>query len=261
MATILGAQSAFRAWQETVAEATGGRVFTTHGCSWVWHPARRRLMLLFPDRPDAAGLRPGLAEGNRLGATEVSVWMNAAADASALRGFGFTDAPPILWHAGQPEASRNPWDGRVRVGDPVPEATGADAEELQVAGLPGRRVVHATARTADGVLVGRGFAQHASGGRLALHGLAVAGAERGHGIGRALVAALASSPATSENTAEDARDEGTAEDARDEGAGRERTELVLGCSPGAGGFFAACGLRLIGRGRHLLLRSPALPRG
>jgi hypothetical protein len=244
VATIAGAQSAFAAWQQAVAGATGGKVFTTHGCTWVWHPARGRLMLLFPHAPDPAGLRPGLAEGTRLGAREVSVWLNAGADGSALGAFGFSDASPVLWHAGRLDNVGTPFAGQVRLEADVPEARGADAAELRVAvawrgggrgnpDAPGRRrVEHAAARGQDGRLVGRGFAQETESGETALHGLAVAASSRRQGAGRAIATVLADefSP-----------------------------DVVAGAPPGGAAFLTACGLQLIGRGRHLLLRGPTAP--
>lgn len=375
MSTIIGAQSAFAAWQQAMAEATGGRVFTTHGCEWAWLPARRRLVLLFPGKAVSAGLRPGLAEGNRLGATEVSVWLNAAVPDGALREFGFRDAAPVLWHAGELSGPSGHWEGDIRLDADVPEAKGADATELHVAtqwkstirprtlgaggdgvatvrvgaGHPSqRRVEHATAREADGTLVGRGFAQYTGAGRLAVHGMAVAPTHRGQGVGRSILHALAGAAsfpahtgaadagsagagrsathmpqtdtvwgtppqrnAARGNTGQDrpARDGSTggnmdaagpvpAPGARpgqtSPGTGRPTplptglrdtygaplamapgafagvsasgndggaatlpaagTDVVAGCRPGSSGFFTACGLQLIGRGRHLVLR-------
>ena len=73
MTTIASAQEALSHWHQALAVATGGKIFTTHGCSWAWQPVRRRLVLLFPENPEPAGLRPALAEGMRLGARRVLI--------------------------------------------------------------------------------------------------------------------------------------------------------------------------------------------
>ncbi|MGJ9404283.1 GNAT family N-acetyltransferase [Arthrobacter sp. KK5.5] len=239
MAGILRAQAAFSAWQEAVAAATGGRVFTTHGCTWAWQPAHARLHLLFPPAPGSAGLRPGLAEGTRLGALEVSVWLNAAADASALGQLGFTDAPPVLWHAGRPHADGGSFRGGVLLGGELPEAKGAEAEGMHVVGsTPAGTVQHAAARTVDGELVGRGFGMRHRNGDVSLHGLAVGAEHRRRGAGRALAAALAAALLV----ADDAEDRSSA--------------VLAGTGPAGSEFLRACGLQLVGRGRHLRLRNP-----
>jgi|GEM_PF-1100120 len=297
MSTIARAQRAFEAWLDDLAEATGGKHFTTFGCRWVWLPTRRRLMLLFPDAPDAAGLRPGLAEGARLGAVEVHAWLNAGVRGHALEDLGFIEQAPLLWHAGiptttipiirpsqkapsqespaqevsapepflpEPQAPRAGTEGRaqartaaqeragappmpgraprsvthplgdadelpdgltVQLGGRVAEARGADSAELAVA--DGRwPVLHATVRTAQGQAVGHGFARTGPDGLVSLHGVAVSPAWRHQGAGKALVRALtAGAP-----------------------------EIVAAAAPAATPFLEACGLGLVGRGRHLVLK-------
>lgn len=235
MTTIAGSQAAFAAWQRSIAAATGGREFTTHGCQWVWQPARGRLVLLFPARAESAGLRPGLAEGTRLGAREVHVWLNAAAPDRELAAVGFRDAPPVFWHAGGIDkvaaatGARGAWQGRVGLDHDVPEATGADREELAVS-APGR-IEHATARTVAGELAGRGFAHLHDDGDVAVHALAVGPSSRRRGAGTALLAALAGSL----------------------GAPGGSGQLLAGSTPVASAFFRANGLDLVGKGRHLVL--------
>ncbi|GER22207.1 hypothetical protein NCCP1664_07040 [Zafaria cholistanensis] len=275
MSTIARAQRAFEAWLDDLAEATGGKHFTTFGCRWVWLPTRRRLVLLFPEAPEAGGLRPGLAEGARLGAVEVHAWLNAGVRGHALEDLGFTEQAPLLWHAGiptttlpvirpgqtlpapppfppsipapprtgtQPRTGTPPRQGpaaptapgaadaapdglTVQLGGPVEEARGADAAELAVA--DGRWPVrHATVRNARGEPVGHGFARIGPDGLVSLHGVAVSPAWRHQGAGKALVRALTS------------------------GA----PEIVAAAGPGATPFLEACGLGLVGRGRHLILR-------
>ncbi|WP_372699164.1 GNAT family N-acetyltransferase [Arthrobacter sp. JSM 101049] len=235
MTTIAGAQAAFAVWHRSLAAATGGHEFTTHGCQWVWQPTRARLVLLFPARPEAAGLRPGLAEGTRLGAREVHVWLNAAAPDRDLTALGFRDAPPVFWHAGSFDDvaaatdAHRAWDGRVGLDHELPEATGADRDELAVA-VPGR-IEHATARSAAGDLAGRGFAQLHDGGDVAVHSLAVGPSSRRQGAGTALLAALAGPLGTRGGP----------------------DQLLAGSTPGASAFFRANGLDLVGKGRHLVL--------
>ncbi|WP_323961672.1 hypothetical protein GC088_06970 [Arthrobacter sp. JZ12] len=97
MTTIAGCQRLQRAWFAALAQATGGRTFSTHGCDWIWLPARSELMLMFPTVLSGAGLRPGLAEGVRLGARTVGVWLNAAVRAPELASFGFEPGWQPWW--------------------------------------------------------------------------------------------------------------------------------------------------------------------
>lgn len=235
MTTVAGAQRAFAQWQIALAASTGGREFSTHGCTWVWQPARRHLVLLFPERPEPAGLRPGLAEGARLGASEVHVWMNAAARGTALENMGFREAAPVFWHAGalvdvvRTDTAAASWDGSVRLEPDLAEASGPDREEMAL--VAGDRIVHATARTGDGELAGRGFARLTDSGDIALHSLAVGAGFRRHGVGTALLHTLADAlvPRTTDGN------------------------LVAASSPGGSGFLRANSLDLLGKGRHLVL--------
>lgn len=234
MSTIAGAQRVFADWHRTLAAATSGREFSTHGCQWVWQPARARLVLLFPVRPDAAGLRPGLAEGTRLGAREVHVWLNAAARDEALTGLGFRDAPPVFWHGGPQSdvlaatAEAGQWEGSIDLSAQLPEATGADQQELAVV-QPGR-LEHAIARAADGELSGRGFAQRHEGGELSVQSLAVGASSRRQGAGTALLGALLKRLGPEDGSA----------------------QVLAASTPGASTFFRTNGLELLGKGRHLV---------
>ncbi|MGO2004444.1 GNAT family N-acetyltransferase [Arthrobacter rhombi] len=235
MSTIAGAQRAFADWHRTLAAATGGREFSTHGCQWVWQPTRARLVLLFPTRPDASGLRPGLAEGTRLGAREVHVFLNAAARDGALTELGFRDAPPLFWHGGSPadvaaaSSDAQPWKGSIDLSSELPEATGADREEMAVL-QPGRRIEHAVARGADGTLSGRGFAQLHDGGDLSIQSLAVGPSWRRQRAGTAILDALVQRLDS------------------EEGKG----QVLAASTPGASTFFRTNGLELLGKGRHLV---------
>lgn len=251
MTTISFAQETLTHWHEAMATATGGKIFTTHGCSWAWQPARARLVLLFPRHAQEAGIRPGLAEGSRLGARRVEAWVNSGAPANALEAAGFSDASQISWHAGELLSPAELWEGRVRLGSDIPEASGADAKELQVANLwrdPSRaglsaghpalrRVEQATARTLEGDLVGRVFAQQALGGQLAIHGIAVSAERRCRGVGSALLHGLARGMVNPLGLEE-----------------KSHIELIAAASPTSAEFFEANGMRLLGRGRHMVLR-------
>ncbi|MDN5904624.1 MAG: GNAT family N-acetyltransferase [Micrococcaceae bacterium] len=235
MSTVAGAQRAFADWHRTLAAATGGREFSTHGCQWLYQPTRARLVLLFPTRPEASGLRPGLAEGTRLGAREVYVFLNAAARDEALTELGFRDAPPLFWHGGSAAdvaaAGRDgqPWEGSVELSSTLPEATGADREELAVL-QPGRRIEQAVARGADVTLAGRGFGQLHDGGDLSIQSLAVGRSWRRQRAGTALLGALVERLDS------------------EEGSG----QVLAASTPGASAFFRTNGLELLGKGRHLV---------
>ncbi|GAA1411558.1 hypothetical protein AUR04nite_01650 [Glutamicibacter uratoxydans] len=251
MTTIASAQEALSHWHQALAVATGGKIFTTHGCSWAWQPVRKRLVLLFPEHAEAAGLRPALAEGMRLGARRVEAWVNSGANASELKAVGFSDNAQVSWHAGPLAIPMDRWDGKIRLGNNVPEAVGADAAELAVTNLwrevdtplssghPAlRRVEHAVARTDDGDIVGRGFAQQGLGGQLMIHALAVGRDYRRQGIGTALLHGLSRSMVNPL-----APDEEVV------------PELLAAATPSSAEFFSANGLKLLGRGRHMVLRS------
>ncbi|WP_417235109.1 GNAT family N-acetyltransferase [Arthrobacter sp.] len=217
-----------------LAAATGGRAFDTHGCQWVWQPSGNAWSCSSHTPPESAGLPPGLAEGARLGAREVHVWLNAAARDSELLGLGFRDAPPVFWHAGgfddvaAAARSRQGWDGAVELTRVLPEATGPDADELAIVD-PGQ-IEHAVARTPAGELAGRGLAYRHEGGDVSIHDLAVGPSSRRRGAGTALLAALAG-PLGSLGSPD---------------------QLLAASTPGASAFFRANGMDLVGKGRHLV---------
>ncbi|PRA13784.1 GNAT family N-acetyltransferase [Arthrobacter sp. MYb211] len=252
MTTIASAQEALSHWQQALAVATGGKIFTTHGCSWAWQPVRKRLVLLFPEQAEPAGLRPALAEGMRLGAQRVEAWVNSGSDTKGLKEAGFTDSAQIAWHAGRLAIPMNRWEGKIRLGNNVPEATGPDAAELKVTNLwretstqlssghPAlRRVEHAVARTEEGDIVGRGFVQQGLGGQLMVHSLAVGTGYRRQGVGTALLHGLSRSLINPLDPPDEEKTQ----------------ELLAACTPGSAEFFSSNGLRLLGRGRHMILRS------
>ncbi|WP_102158384.1 N-acetyltransferase [Zhihengliuella halotolerans] len=262
MSGIQAAQAAQADWERAVALATGGKVFSTHGCDWAWQPTRSRLVLLFPEQADDAGIRPGLAEGSRLGARRVDALLNAAAGDAGLRTAGFRDAAQIVWFVGRPSYTAlrgrpTAWEGRVRVTADVPEAGGAEATELETARAwrrpPGhhngrrhpaadRRIEHAVARAGDGSISGRGFAQFSADGAVSLHGLAVAATTRRQGVGSQLVAGLLGAMTAPLVPAADSSE-----------AERPSPSVLAAAAPASSEFFAACGLEHLGRGRHLRL--------
>lgn len=252
MTTIASAQDALTHWHQALAVATGGKIFTTHGCSWVWQPVRKRLLLLFPEHPEPAGLRPGLAEGRRLGARRVEAWLNSGAPSEHLLDAGFTDNAQVSWHAGYLAIPHEQWKGKIRLGPNVPEASGADAKELEVTSLwrnletglssghPAlRRIEHAVARTEENEIVGRGFVQQGLEGQLMVHSLAVAPSHLRQGVGTALLHGLSRSMINPLNPMDDT----------------EPVELLAAATPRSAEFFTHNGLRLLGRGRHLIMRT------
>ncbi|MCW4464760.1 GNAT family N-acetyltransferase [Glutamicibacter sp. MNS18] len=252
MTTIASAQDALTHWHQALAVATSGKIFTTHGCTWVWQPVRKRLLLLFPENPEPAGLRPALAEGRRLGARRVEAWINSGVSSEHLVGAGFTDNAQVSWHAGLLAIPHEQWKGKIRLGPNVPEATGPDARELEVinlwrnqetglrSGHPAlRRIEHAVARTEENEIVGRGFVQQGLTGQLMVHSLAVSPSHRRQGVGTALLHGLSRSMINPLNPLDDT----------------EPQELLAAATPRSAEFFTANGLRLLGRGRHLVLRS------
>lgn len=89
MVTLADCQRTQHAWFRALAEATGGRAFSTHRMDWVWLPETREMLCLFPQEITDAGLQPALAEAERRGATAVGVWMNAAVREGILPAYRF----------------------------------------------------------------------------------------------------------------------------------------------------------------------------
>lgn len=234
MTTIAGCQRLQRAWFAAMAQATGGRTFSTHGCDWIWLPARRELMLMFPTSVSPAGLRPGLAEGVRLGASIVGVWLNGAVRGQELGHFGFEQGWQPWWMSAPVEAvAAFSGEGAIITAE-VPEFTGPLASELSVARTEPRKAWHATARRED-VLVGSAYAfydgtdnpSHLGG----IFNMEVLPQYRRRGHGTALLAALAREAAAA-------------------GAG----ELALNATPEGYELYSQRGFGLIGRGQTWWLR-------
>ena len=156
MTTIAGCQRLQRAWFAAMAQATGGRTFSTHECDWIWLPARRELMLMFPTSISPAGLRPGLAEGVRLGARTVGVWLNGAVRGHELASFGFEQGWQPWWMSAPAEALTGLDRGDAAITSDVPEYSGALAVELAIARTEPVRAWHALARV-DGEPAGAAY--------------------------------------------------------------------------------------------------------
>ena len=257
MVTIAACQALHQDWLKNLAGATGGRTFSTHESEWVWLPARRQLVLLYPQRIAPAGIRPGLAEATRLGAQSVSVWMNNAASYAPLEAFGFRRGPQPLWMSAPTAVPRQYSTGTAAV-DPEPaEVSGPDAEELAAGRGHPRTAWHLTTRGED-KLTGRAWvyvptatdpepagadlvagraeipavpARKPHKGSLAgIFGLAVGPSSRRKGYGTALLSRAA---------------------AIAESAGADR--LAINAAPSGAEFCAARGFELLGRGQYLSL--------
>lgn len=229
MTTIAGCQRLQRAWFAAMAQATGGRTFTTHGCDWIWLPARRELMLMFPTSLSPAGLRPGLAEGVRLGAGTVGVWLNGAVRGHELAAFGF-EAGWQPWWMSAPVGAVTAYDpAGTDIATSVPEYSGPPAVELAVARAEPSRAWHAVAR-AQGALAGSAYSFYdgndnprALGG---VFNMEVLREYRRQGLGTALLAAVAQQAAA---------------------AGAQ--ELALNATPEGYELYSRRGFELIGRGQ------------
>ncbi len=120
MVTLADCQRTQHAWYRALAEATGGRAFSTHRMDWVWLPETREMLCLFPTEVSDAGLQPALAEAERRGATTVGIWMNAAIRESILPQYHFERGWQPWWmtrslDVESVEAASEARDGRVTV--------------------------------------------------------------------------------------------------------------------------------------------------
>ena len=230
MVTIASCQRMQHAWFGALAAATGGRSFGTHESRWVWLPARRQLMLMFPDVISPDGIRPGLAEGSRLGASTVGVWLGGSVDPTPLESFGFRRGPQTCWMTA-PVHAPQAWPGTAAsVEVQPPEVSGADAEELRVGHSTPRQAWHIAARDAAR-MTGRAYAFYpgAVAGLPKVGGifhLAVGASSRRRGFGTALLSSAAAAA---------------------EAAGAEQV-IVNATAPGQD-LCAARGFSLVGRGR------------
>ena len=156
MVTIATCQDLHQDWLRILARATGGRAFSTHESEWLWLPARRQLVLLYPQRISPAGIRTGLTEATRLRAQSVSVWMNNAVSYAPLEAFGFRRGPQPLWMSARAAVPQG-YNAASAAVDPEPaEITGPDAAELAAGRIHPRTAWHLTTRGGD-KLTGRAW--------------------------------------------------------------------------------------------------------
>lgn len=236
MVTIAQCQRLEAAWSAALATATGGKTFSTHGTTWVWLPARRELRGMFPERVSAHAVRPALAEGLRLGATSVRVWLNGAVDAAGLDGLGFTPSWQPWWMAAPVSAVLLAKDDDAVLTDGVPEYSGPLEQEMRVLRLQPQQAWHAVTRDPEeGSVSGAAYSFCPSGitGLNALggiHHLEVLPRYQRQGLATALLSATARA------------------------AGRAgAADVAVNASPEGYEFFSRRGFALLGRGRTYVL--------
>ncbi|WP_146070838.1 GNAT family N-acetyltransferase [Arthrobacter sp. B1805] len=234
--TIAQCQRLATAWSTALAAATGGKTFSTHGTTWVWLPARRELAMMFPEQVSAYAVRPALAEGVRLGAASVRIWLNGAVDPAELGPLGFDQSWQPWWMAAPVSAVvASADDGAVLTTD-VPDYSGPLEQELRVVRSQPQQAWHAVTRDATGHNVsGAAYSFHPSGSgdlhRLGgIHHLEVLPGYRRRGLATALLSA-------------------TARAAGEAGA----VDLTLNATPQGYEFFSRRGFTLLGRGRTYVL--------
>lgn len=232
MVTVAQCQRLQTAWCAALATATGGKTFSTHGATWVWLPARRELMMMFPLAVGAHAVRPALAEGMRLGASSARIWLNSAVSATELADLGFTPSWQPWWMAAPVSDVVVPDDGDAALTTEVPDYSGPLEQELRVARSQPRQAWHAVTRDARGGNVsGAAYSFHPSGvaGLRQLggiHSLEVLPDYQRQGLATALLSAAARA-------------------AGEAGA----VDLAVNATPEGYGFFARRGFTLLGRGR------------
>lgn len=97
MVTLADCQRTQHAWFQALAQATGGRAFSTHKMDWVWLPETREMLCMFPTEITAAGLKPALSEAERRGASSVGIWLNASVREGLLPEYGFDPGWKPWW--------------------------------------------------------------------------------------------------------------------------------------------------------------------
>ena len=137
MVTLADCQRTQHAWFRALAEATGGRSFSTHKMDWVWLPETHEMLCMFPTEITPAGLEPVLAEAERRGVAAVGIWMSAAIRKSILPQYGF-------------ERGWQPWwMTRALDVDSVVIASQAHDDRVSVTAVAPDEVWLATARSPD----------------------------------------------------------------------------------------------------------------
>ncbi|MHA7180310.1 GNAT family N-acetyltransferase [Arthrobacter sp. MDB2-24] len=237
MVTIAQSQRLHTAWFTALASATGGKTFSTHGTTWIWLPARRELMMMFPDAVSAQAVKPALAEGVRLRASTVRVWLNGAVDAAELGPLGFSPSWQPWWMAAPVAAVVRSADDDAVLTTEVPDYSGPLEQELRVARSQPTQAWHAVTRDERGGAVtgaAYSFYPHGVAGLRQLggiHHLEVLPDDQRRGLGTALLSA-------------------TARAAGDAGA----VDLCVHATPEGYPFFARRGFTLLGRGRTYSLQ-------
>ena len=236
MVSIAACQRLQSAWYAALATATGGRTFSTHGATWVWLPARRELMMMFPGTVRAHAVRPALAEGTRLGASSVRVWLNGAVDGAELGGLGFIPSWQPWWMTAPVAAVVAPGDGAAALTTEVPDYSGPLQQELRVVGSQPRHAWHAVTRDPEhGNISGAAYAFYPAGvagleGLGGIHQLEVLPAYQRRGLATALLSAAARA-------------------AGEAGA----VDLAVNATPQGYEFFSRRGFTLLGRGKTYVL--------
>ncbi len=236
MVTIAQSQRLQTAWFAALAAATGGKTFSTHGCTWVWLPARRELLMMFPDAVSATAVRPALAEGSRLGATSARIWLNSAVDAVDLGPLGFAPSWQPWWMAAPVSAVVRSGDDDAVLTTEVPDYSGPLEQELRVVRSEPRQAWHAVTRdAASGNISGAAYSFRPVGdpglrGLGGIHHLEVLPAHQRRGLATALLSAVARA-------------------AGEAGA----AHLAVNATPEGYEFLSRRGFTLLGRGRTWLL--------
>ncbi len=235
MVTIAQCQRLQTAWSVALATATGGKTFSTHGATWVWLPARRELMMMFPTAVGAQAVRPALAEGVRLGASSARIWLNGAVPADEAVSLGFTpDVQP--WWLAAPLASVLQPDDDATLTAQVPDYSGPLEQELRVVRSQPRQAWHAVTRDGTaGNISGAAYSFYPSGvaglrGLAGIFHLEVLPVYQRRGLATALLSTTARAAAAA-------------------GA----VDLAVNGTPQGYEFFARQGFTLLGRGRTYVL--------
>lgn len=238
MVTIAQCQRHQSAWNAALATATGGKTFSTHGSTWVWLPARKELMLMFPDSVTAAAVRPALAEGLRLGASSARIWLNSAVDAVGLGPLGFRMSWQPWWMAAPVADVVQGGNDAAILTREVPDYSGPLEQELRVVRVvrvEPHRAWHAVTRDDGGTITGAAYSFYPSGvagptGIGGIHQLEVLPGFQRQGLATTLLGA-------------------TARAAGEAGA----ATLTVNATPQGYPFFSSRGFTLLGRGRTYVL--------
>ncbi len=224
MVTLADCQRTQHSWFKALAQATGGRSFSTHRMDWVWLPETAEMLCLFPAEITEAGLQPALAEAERRGARSVGVWMNAAMREGVLPQYRFE------------RGSQPWWMTRTLDVESVVAASDSSDERVAIQEIQPGQVWLSTAR-ADDEWTGRSYAylppeqgeKHIAG----IFDMEVAPGHRRSGIGTAMLNQLVEAAFN---------------------AGAE--DLMLNATPDGQRLFRHHGFELIGKGQTWWFHPP-----